>query len=244
MKYPIQIVGAGPGSVELLTLQAHRILLDAQIILYDHLVSQDILAMNSQAKKIYVGRSAGDRTSQSHRQNHIHQLMEKYFLQGKKVLRLKSGDVLIYGRAAEDMKFLSQKKIPFQIVPGLSSGLAAASLCQIPLTERTKIHAAVIATAQTVGNISLEEHIKNLNSILEKGNTIILYMASRKFPQLAKCWEQYPNPPQIHAISHVSLPTQKHITGNAQEILQQIQKKKLVPPLIFIIQQHNPATSP
>ena len=102
----ISIVGAGPGNLKLLTIEAFELIKDADVILHDNLVSQEILAINTNAECVYVGRKYGDQTNQEERQNTINKLLVQHYQEGKKVVRLKSGDPYVYGRAAEEAHYL------------------------------------------------------------------------------------------------------------------------------------------
>ena len=233
------IVGAGTGDVELLTMKAHRILPQADIILYDRLVCQDILSLSPNAEKIYVGRKSGDATPQHLRQKRIHELVLRHFQQNKCVVRLKSGDAYIYGRAAEEVAFLRAHHIPFQVIPGLSAGMVAANLCHIPLTERAKSHAVMICTANTTKN-DLPTQLHRMTAALAQGSTLILYMALKNIAQIAQYWLNHCAVPlQIHAISQVSRPGQQHLVGTPHTIEAQIIKHRLQPPVVFIVRPHD-----
>lgn len=130
----VYLVGAGPGDPELLTLRALRVLGEADVVLYDRLVSAEILAyVNPQAERIYVGKAKGD---QDRVQHEILHLLLHYARAGRTVVRLKGGDPMVYGRGAEEWLFLAQHGITVELVPGLSSALALPGMAGIPLTLR------------------------------------------------------------------------------------------------------------
>jgi len=132
----VYIVGAGPGNFELLTLKAYRILNEADVILYDRLVGEEIESYIKSLRDkevIYVGKERGEKGER--RQQEINRLMKKYASEGKVVVRLKGGDPGVFGRLAEEMEFLFQNNIPFEVVPGVSSVNAAPVYSNIPLTH-------------------------------------------------------------------------------------------------------------
>lgn len=130
---PVYLVGAGPGSADLLTLRAARVLQEAEVVLYDRLVSPEVLALvNPQAELIYVGKTKGEQD----KQQQILQLLLSHARAGRKVVRLKGGDPMVFGRGAEEWLHLAQAGLPVELVPGLSSAVALPGLWGIPLTMR------------------------------------------------------------------------------------------------------------
>jgi uroporphyrin-III C-methyltransferase / precorrin-2 dehydrogenase / sirohydrochlorin ferrochelatase len=129
----VSIVGAGPGDPELLTLRAIRRLAEADLVLYDGLVSPDALAFAPRAQRFQVGKRAR-RPSIS--QDAIHALMIRAARRGKKVVRLKGGDPFVLGRGGEEALALLASGVPFEVVPGISSAVAAPALAGIPVTHR------------------------------------------------------------------------------------------------------------
>ena len=174
----VSLVGAGPGAPDLLTLRALRLLQTADVILPDDLVSDEILALASPpAQIIPVGKRCGlPRITQAG----IHDLMLHHARQGSAVVRLKSGDPLIFGRANEEIEFLRGHGIPFQIVPGITAAFAVAASLQTPLTDRTSASKLILATAH---------HAAGKPSPLWSGafpaeSTLVLYMPGRDFATL------------------------------------------------------------
>jgi len=130
----VTLVGAGPGDAELLTLKAMRALQSADVILFDDLVSDDVLELaRREAKRLMVGKRGGQASCG---QKDINDLMVRLALQGKQVVRLKSGDPMIFGRAGEEIEHLERAGIPVEIVPGITAGIALASALGISLTHR------------------------------------------------------------------------------------------------------------
>ena len=172
----VAIVGAGPGDPELLTLRAHRVLRNADVVLYDHLVAPEILAIApASSRRIDVGKIPhGKQTSQSL----IHRLMVREARQGAFVVRLKGGDPFVFGRGAEEAAFLSDHGIGFDIVPGISSCISAPASANIPVTHRgTATHFSVI-TGRSCGTD--EELEDSWFRIAAAGGTLVFLMGVRR----------------------------------------------------------------
>jgi uroporphyrin-III C-methyltransferase len=130
----VYLVGAGPGDPELLTVKAHRLIRTAEVILYDRLVGEGVIGLASpSAVKIPVGKQPG---TQEATQKRVLWLMVAYARSGRTVVRLKGGDPFVFGRGGEEWSYLSRKRIPVEVVPGISSALALPALAGIPLTHR------------------------------------------------------------------------------------------------------------
>ncbi len=145
----VSIVGAGPGDPELLTLRALRRIEAAEVILYDRLVSAEILAFaNPNAEFIYCGKDEGHQQAV---QNEIFQLLINRAQRGLNVVRLKGGDPFIFGRGAEEAEVLAQTGIASEVVPGVTSALSAPTLAGIPVTYRGQARSVAIVTGRCQG---------------------------------------------------------------------------------------------
>lgn len=174
------LVGAGPGDPDLLTVKALRLIQSAQVILHDDLVPQAILDLAPRAEIVNVGKRCGKKNITQER---IHELMVEYVRQGKHVVRLKSGDPLIFGRAAEEMSALRDAGIEFEIVPGITSALAAAAAIPASLTDRHSASSVVFATGQ---------HAASHNDAAipaTEDRTRVVYMPGRDLTLLAEQWK-------------------------------------------------------
>jgi len=142
MKGKVYLVGAGPGDPELLTLKALRLLRSAEVVLHDDLVAPEILKLIPSTAQIHnVGKRCGKKKIL---QGEINDLMVALAASGLRVVRLKGGDPLIFGRAGEEIETLRRNNIPFEIVPGVTSAMGAAAAAQIPLTHRRASSALVL----------------------------------------------------------------------------------------------------
>ena len=139
----VSLVGAGPGDPDHLTLKAARRLRDADLVLYDALVAPEVLALAAGADHVFVGKRAGHvQTSQAA----IHEVMIASALQGRRIVRLKGGDPFVFGRGSEEALALQAAGIPYEVVPGVSSAVAAPALAGIPLTHRGLSSGVVVLT--------------------------------------------------------------------------------------------------
>ncbi len=200
-KGTVYLVGAGPGDPNLLTLRAAHLLATCDVVLPDDLVSDAILALASPSAEIVpVGKRCGQpRITQSG----IHDLMLAHAMQGKSVLRLKSGDPLIFGRANEEIEFLRAHQIPFEIVPGITTAFAVAASLQTPLTDRTSASKLILATAHHAAG---KPGPPLWEGAFPAESTLVLYMPGRDFITLAASLTGSGVPPEtpIAAVSKAS----------------------------------------
>ncbi len=174
------LVGAGPGDPELLTLKAIKLLKSADVVLHDDLVTAEILAFIPSSTRVHnVGKRFGEkRISQAE----IHSLMIQNALLGLQVVRLKSGDPLIFGRAGEEMEALRAAGIDFEIVPGVTSAFGAAANAQIPLTHRQVSSAVVLVTGHHAG----AEEFADWPARIPTDATVVVYMPGYDYRSTAQ----------------------------------------------------------
>lgn len=166
----VWLVGAGPGAEDLLTLRAQRVLMQADVIVYDALVPQEIVNMGRRdAERLSVGKRKG---CHSKSQSDINKLLVSLGEEGKRVVRLKSGDPLIYGRAAEEMAALREAGIGYEIVPGITSAFAAAADFELPLTLRGVASSLIFTTGHDLAGDILPDWAR----LAVSGATIAVYM--------------------------------------------------------------------
>jgi uroporphyrin-III C-methyltransferase / precorrin-2 dehydrogenase / sirohydrochlorin ferrochelatase len=164
------LVGAGPGDPELLTLKALRALQDADVILYDRLVSDEVLDLaRRDAVRICVGKSAGKAGST---QEDINALLIQHARQGRRVVRLKGGDPFVFGRGGEELQALAAAHVSFSVVPGITAALGAAAYAGIPLTHRDHAHGVSFVTAHAPG----EGQEPDWRGLARPGITAVFYM--------------------------------------------------------------------
>ena len=207
----VYLVGAGPGDASLLTLRAHQLLSTASHIFPDGLISEEILALaNPAARIVPVGKRYGmPRVTQSE----IHTLITDAARAGHSVVRLKSGDPLVFGRAGEEIKAIQAAEIPLEIVPGITAAFAAAAALKIPLTDRTSASKLILATAHHAANkAELDPDPQPVwRGPLPPDATLVLYMPGPNLESLANeliaAGVERSTP--VTAISRISAPEQQ-----------------------------------
>src|SRR5690606_1702577 len=178
IKGQVILVGAGPGDPGLLSLHALRALNLADVILYDRLVDPAILELaRRDATQIHVGKQVGEDHHAT--QARIHQLMRDYAQQGQTVVRLKGGDAFIFGRGGEELQFLREHNVPYQVVPGITAALACAAYSGIPLTHREYAQSVQFVTAHR----KEDAHINDWTSLCDPTQTLVVYMGLKQIAQ-------------------------------------------------------------
>jgi uroporphyrin-III C-methyltransferase len=179
MKGKVFLVGAGPGDPELLTLKALRLLRTAEAVLHDDLVAPEILNLIPPTAQVHnVGKRCGKKKIL---QGEINFLMVALAESGVNVVRLKSGDPLIFGRAGEEIDTLRRANVPYEIVPGVTSALGAAAVAQIPLTHRRNSSAVVFITAHHAAG----SNEANWSKLAGSGATLVIYMPGQNYSEIA-----------------------------------------------------------
>ncbi len=174
------LVGAGPGSADLLTLRAHRLLGEADVIVHDRLVSAAVLDMGRRdAERIFVGKQQAEHSMP---QAEINALLVRLARAGRKVVRLKGGDPLVFGHAAEEAAALEAAGIEYDIVPGITAALACAAGARVPLTEATIARTVTLAS----GHLSGDVLDLDFPALARAGGTLAIYMGARSLPLLCR----------------------------------------------------------
>jgi uroporphyrinogen III methyltransferase/synthase len=182
MNGTVYLVGAGPGDPELLTRKAHRLIGEAEAIVYDYLVAPEILALaRADAELVFVGKKGGGFCCP---QRDIESIFIRLAREGKRVVRLKGGDPFMFGRGGEEAEALVEAGIPFEVVPGVTSALAAAAYAGVPLTHRAHASAVIFITGHEDPNkpdsaIHWEDYGK-------LGATLCLYMSMKNLETITR----------------------------------------------------------
>lgn len=200
------LVGFGPGNPDLLTRRGENLLEQADVIFYDDLLDANALSKYS-GEKTYVGKR---RDNHSKDQNEINEILYQSAKQGNMVVRLKGGDPLIFGRGSEERYFLEERGISVEIIPGISSAIAAAAYADIPLTHRGISSSVAFGTA----------HAKNSYKLLES-DTSVYYMGAKNIREIAQKYldNGYPEDFPVGLVHNASLPGQKIVRTTISEIL-------------------------
>ena len=209
----IVLVGAGPGDPELLTIKGLNAIQKAEVILYDALINPRLLDHNPIAEKVFVGKRLGFAKMN---QDEINSLLISYALKGKKVVRLKGGDPMIFGRAAEELQYASLFNIPTQVIPGISSYTGIAAQHQIPLTKRGENESIWITTGHTQdGEIS-----KDIPLAAQTNATVIVLMGMHFLNKIIRTFAQHkPKNYPVAIIQNGTTANEKVIVGTLENIV-------------------------
>ncbi len=212
----VTLVGAGPGEAELLTLKAVRALQAADVILFDDLVSDGVLELaRREARRMLVGKRGG---RESCRQEDINDMMVKLARAGKNVVRLKSGDPMIFGRAGEEIARLQAEGIPVTVVPGITSASAMAAALGISLTHRDHAQSVRFVTGHSRHGRLPED--MDWRAVASRRTTTVFYMGGRTAASISATLQEHGLPGKTPAVvcSSVSRPKSRRWTGTVAEI--------------------------
>jgi len=226
------LVGAGPGDPQLLTLKAVEVLKEAEVVVYDRLVSESILEFAPEdAEKIYVGKSS-DKHELS--QEKINELLVNKALDGKKVVRLKGGDPFVFGRGGEEAVALADKKIAFEVVPGVTSAIAAPAYVGMPLTHRDYASSFAVVTGHQAAD---SEKPVAWGRLAGSVDTIVVLMGVGSLESTAKALMKGGLSPDI-AVAVIEWGTtekQRSLIGTLGTIAIEAREKDVMPPAVIVI---------
>ena len=227
----VYIVGAGPGDPELLTLKALQLMQQADAVVYDYLVSDEIMDLvRRDADLICVGKRLGNH---SVKQEDTNQLLVNLARQGKKVCRIKGGDPFIYGRGGEEVQVLAQHDVRYQIVPGITAAAGCSAYAGIPLTHRDHAQAIQFVT----GHCKKDGQELDWPSLAKPNQTLAIYMGVLKSPhiqaQLIKYGRDASTPVAI--IENGTRKEQRVVRTHLGDLAQQIEQHHIVSPALLII---------
>lgn len=227
----VVLVGAGPGDPGLLTLRALRALQNADVVLYDRLVSAEIVDLaRRDAERIYVGKAAGDAHVS---QEDINALLVKLASQGKRVCRLKGGDPFIFGRGGEELETLAAAGIRFEVVPGITAAAGCAAYAGIPLTHRDHAQALTFVTGHCKG----ETDKVDWELLARPGQTVVFYMGLGHLENIIARLRERGVPAQRAAavIEQGTQATQRVITGTLEDLARKVRDSNIESPALLIV---------
>jgi len=227
----VYLIGAGPGAADLLTFRALRLLQQADVVVYDRLVSPEIIDLaRRDAEKIHVGKQRNKHTLP---QDNINQLLADLAKSGKRVARLKGGDPFMFGRGGEEMETLMAQGIHFQVVPGITAASGCASYAGIPLTHRDHAQACVFVTGH------LKNDVVNLNwtQLALPNQTVVVYMGLIGLEQICLSLMAHGSPGDmpIALVQQGTTDNQKVVTGTLATMPAMVADQGIKAPTIIII---------
>ncbi|KAM0841888.1 hypothetical protein ACQ4PT_058733 [Festuca glaucescens] len=229
----VALVGTGPGDPDLLTLKAVRAIEAADLVLYDRLVSNEVLDLvGDGARLLYVGKTAG---YHSRTQEEIHELLLSFAEAGANVVRLKGGDPLVFGRGGEEMDFLQQQGIRVEVVPGITSASGIAAELGIPLTHRGVATSVRFLTGHSRNGGT--DPLFVAENAADPDTTLVVYMGLSTLPSLAPKLMKHglpPNTPAV-AVERGTTPQQRMVFATLKDLVDEVHSADLVSPTLIII---------
>ena len=239
----VYLVGAGSGDGELLTLKAARLLQEADAVVYDRLIGDDVLALiPPRRERYYVGKARGQHSVP---QAEIGALLVRLAQQGKSVVRLKGGDPGVFGRMGEELAALGAARVPAEIVPGITAASAAAASLGIPLTDRAHAQQLRLVTAQ----LCREGGEPDWASLARRDETLVFYMGLSKVEAICAGLRGagLPDDWPIMLVANASLPEQAALTGTLADMPGRLAASPLPSPCLIVVGsvvsmvEHSPA---
>jgi uroporphyrin-III C-methyltransferase/precorrin-2 dehydrogenase/sirohydrochlorin ferrochelatase len=227
----VYLVGTGPGDPELLTVRAARLLAEADVVLYDNLVSSAVLALlPPAAERIYVGKR---RSNHGLGQEDLNRRLVELARQGRRVLRLKGGDPFIFGRGGEEMVHLAQAGVPFEIVPGITAATGVAAWAGIPLTQRGIAQSVTFVTGHLQdGSMDLDWAM-----LARPAQTVVVYMGLLGLAQICDRLIEHGRAPSTPAamVQQGTLPTQRVVVATLASLPAAVAAAGLHAPTLIIV---------
>lgn len=238
-KGKVYLIGAGPGDPGLITVKGNEKLCSSDVVLYDNLSNHELLTgCPKSAELLYVGKQAGLHFLN---QEAIIELMIEKALEGKDVARLKGGDPMIFGRGSEEALALKEAGIEFEIVPGVTAGAGATAYSGIPLTHRKMVTQCIFVTAHEAPD-KTESQVEWEKIAQMKSTTVVIYMGAKMLPSIVDTLMKHGMPGDMPAalIENGTLPIQKSVVTNIENLVETARNNDFNPPLITVL---GPTTS-
>jgi len=228
----VYFIGAGPGDPDLMTVKAQRLLQQADVVVYDRLVSREITELfPTGAARIYVGKRPGHHHMT---QEEINQLLVKLARKERKVVRLKGGDPFVFGRGSEEASYLAEHGVRFEVVPGITSAAACTTYAGIPLTHRGLATGARIVTGHCRANMPLE---LNWSSLADPDTTLVVYMGLAQLSEISSklIAAGLPADTPAAAIENGTTPRQRRCISTLSKLASKTRSLDFVSPTLIII---------
>jgi uroporphyrin-III C-methyltransferase len=225
------LVGAGPGDPDLLTLRAARLLAQADVVVYDHLVGDGVLELvNTHAERIYVGK---ERSNHSVAQAEINALLVQHARLGRQVVRLKGGDPFVFGRGGEELQVLAAEGIPFEVVPGITAACGVASYAGIPLTHRDYAQSCLFVTGHLKdGSCDLD-----WPALARPRQTVVIYMGLGGLAGICAQLVAHGAPASLPAavVQQGTTLDQRVVCGTLADLAERVEQAGLRSPCLIIV---------
>jgi uroporphyrinogen III methyltransferase/synthase len=229
----VYLVGAGPGDPGLLTVRGRELLEKAEVVIFDRLASPRLLAFASpDAERIYVGKRIGKHVA---RQDEINDIIVEKARAGYNVVRLKGGDPFIFGRGGEEAEILSRNGIPFEIVPGVTSAIAAPAYAGIPLTHRA--HTASVAIVTGHRRCDVKEADVDWEGLAKGVGTLVFLMGMTNLANIAETLVRYGRSPDtpVAVVRWGTTPFHQTLTGTLSDIAHKVEEAGFKPPAVIVV---------
>jgi uroporphyrin-III C-methyltransferase len=228
----VYLVGSGPGDPELLTVKAKRLLEEADVVLHDKLPGPEILESIPAEKREDVGkRAGGERTPQSETNARLVELAEA----GNDVVRLKGGDPFVFGRGGEEMLYLAEHGVDFEVVPGITSAVAAPAAADIPVTHRD--HTSSVSFVTGHEDPEKDESAVDWEALADTGGTIVVLMGVGRLPEYTEALRDAGMGPEtpVALIEKGTRPGQQVATGTLDTIVDARDEVGISPPAVTVV---------
>lgn len=233
MSAVVAIVGAGPGDPGLLTLRARELLDDAEVVVHDALVSPEILAtLPPTAELIDVGKRRGKHLAE---QAEINDLLVRLGREGRRVVRLKGGDPLLFGRGGEEMQALKAAGVPYIVVPGVSSAIAGPAMAGIPVTHRNHSASVTILTGHESEELARDP--LRWRAMADSGHTLVILMGLTHLASIASRLIEVGCPPETPAavVQEATTPRERSVAGTLADIAARVEAAGIGAPAVVIV---------
>jgi uroporphyrin-III C-methyltransferase len=228
----VYLVGSGPGDPDLLTVKARRLIDEADVVLHDKLPGPDILGLIPEERREDVGkRAGGERTPQSETNERLVELARE----GNDVVRLKGGDPFVFGRGGEEMAYLAEHGVPFEVVPGVTSAIAGPGVAGIPVTHRDHASSASFVTGHE--DPTKDESAVDWDALAATGGTIVVLMGVGKLPGYTQALRDagMAGETPVAMVERGTWPDQRVATGTLETIVDVRDEHGIEPPAITVI---------
>ncbi|MFC6905333.1 uroporphyrinogen-III C-methyltransferase [Halalkalicoccus tibetensis] len=228
----VHLVGSGPGDPELLTVKAKRLIEEGDVVLHDKLPGPEIIDSIPEERREDVGkRAGGERTSQAEINDRLVELARE----GKQVVRLKGGDPFVFGRGGEEMEYLRERGIEVEVVPGISSAIAAPAVFGIPATHRE--HASSVSFVTGHEDPTKEDSAIDWGALAATGGTIVVLMGVGKLPDYTRALREAGMDPEtpVALIERGTWPEGRAVAGTLETIVSVRDEEGIEPPAVTVI---------